>query len=100
MIDTSVRDYLGRDQPIRTADDLNQLIARLERHRDGLADAMLGADRAAAIKAEKDSDYIEDIYLPELQKEIARVTGLLESGHAEARRRAKALAIRERSKAS
>jgi hypothetical protein len=100
MIDTSVRDYLGRDQPIRTADDLNQLIASLEQRRDELANAMMGPDRNTAIAAEKASDYIEDVYLPELQKEIARVTGLLESEHAETRRHAKALAIRERSKAS
>ncbi|HEY0270501.1 MAG TPA: hypothetical protein VGC10_05890 [Sphingomonas sp.] len=91
---------MGREQIIHSADDMNRLVSDLERYRDRLADIMLGDDRDAAIRAERESDRIEDVYLPKLQTEIARIQALLDADTADEHRRAKARAIKERSKPS
>ncbi len=98
MIDATVIDHVGLEHLIRTADDLNRLVAELERRRDELAELMLGADRGAAIAAERESDRIEDVFLPKFQAEIERVSALLNTDLADDHRRAKARAIKDRSR--
>ncbi len=96
MIDAKIMDHAGLEHVIRTADDLNRLVAELERRRIALAELMLGADRGAAISAERESDRIEDVFLPKFQAEFDRVSALLDTDAADEHRRAKARAIKER----
>jgi len=98
VIEARIVDHIGQEQVIRSAEDMNRLVARVERRRDELAEAMLGADRVAAIAAERESDRIEDVYLPHLQVEIDRVRGLLDAEAADDHRRAKARAIKDRAR--
>lgn len=96
MIDTIVRDPGGREHRITCAADMNRLVGDLERRRDELADIMLGADHAAALQAETQSDYIEDVFLPTFEADLERVRALLDAQAAVDRRHAKARAIKER----
>lgn len=96
MIDTTITDYAGLQQAVHSAEDLNRLVIKLEERRDQLAEAMLGFDRGAAMAAERESDRIEDVFLPKFQAEIDRVRALLEGAAADEHRHAKALAIKDR----
>lgn len=96
MINTKMTDYAGIEHAIATADDVNRLLAGLERRRDQLADLMLGADRGAAMAAERESDRIEDVFLPKFLAEIDRVRGLLDVDAVDEHRRSKARAIKDR----
>ena len=98
MINARVTDYVGLEHAVRTAADLNRVIASLESRREELADLMLGSDRGAAMAAERESDRIEDVFLPRFQAEIERVRKLLDTDAADAHRHAKARAIKERSR--
>ena len=96
MIDTVIRDAAGRDRAIRSAGDVERLVAEIDRHRDELADIMLGTDIEAAQKAEQQSDYIEDVFLPQFLADLERVQALVDADAATTRRHAKARAIKER----
>ncbi|THG37244.1 hypothetical protein [Sphingomonas olei] len=96
MTPTIVRDPGGREHVIANVEDMNRLVAAVERRRDELAELMLGDDEAVASKAETQSDYIEEVFLPLLQADLARVQSLLDAEAAVERRRAKARAIKER----
>lgn len=100
MIGAKVTDYAGLEHAIRSADDLNQVIARLEQRRDELAELMLGIDRGAAMAAERESDRIEDVFLPKFKAEIERVQALLNASAADEHRQAKARAIKDRPRAA
>lgn len=100
MTEIKITDYLGAEHVIRTGADMNRLLERLERRREELADIMLGSDRGAALTAERESDRIEDIFLPRLHAEIDRVRASLDMQAADDHRRAKARAIKSRPKLS
>lgn len=96
MIDAKVTDYAGLEHVVRSADDLNRLVTELERRRDALAELMLSSDRGAAMAAERESDRIEDVFLPKFQAELERIAALLDIEAADEHRRAKARAIKDR----
>lgn len=96
MIDARITDYVGLEHTVRSADDLNQVVAKLEERREELAELMLGEDRGAAMAAEHESDRIEDVYLPTFQAEFDRIRALLDTDAADEHRRAKARAIKDR----
>lgn len=100
MIVAKVTDHAGLEHVIHTAADLNQLVARLEERRDALAELMLDPDRGAAMAAERESDRIEDVFLPRFQAEIERVGALLDAGAADEHRYTKARAIKDRPRAA
>ncbi|MEO9131314.1 MAG: hypothetical protein ABI240_08910 [Sphingomonas sp.] len=96
MISTKVIDHMGKEHAVGAAEDINRLVTALELHRDQLAELMLGIDRGAAMAAERESDRIEDAFLPKFQAEIDRVRGLLDTDAADEHRHAKARAIKDR----
>lgn len=96
MVHVTVRDHMGREHIIQSTEDVNRLVGELERHRDRLADLMLGSDRAAALAAERESDTLEDVYLPQFQQELTRLRALFEVEAADEHRRVKARSIKSR----
>ena len=96
MAHVTLRDHMGREHIIQTPEDVNRLVGELERHRDRLADLMLGSDRPAALAAERESDTLEDVYLPRFQQELTKLRALFEVEAADEHRRAKARSIKNR----
>lgn len=99
MVDAILHDHMGAEHVIRSAEDVNRIVAAVERHRDALAERMLGHDRAAAIAAEHASDRLEDGFVPTFAREVTRIATLLQEEAADEARRAKARAIQTRNEA-